>query len=100
MRIADWRFEAKEFYEVALVPPGQEEQIIGMDWPDDLVIKRIEGAPVFIGHHWFSGEPKIESTKLACLDWSAAKDGPLVAYRWDGEENLSNDKLAWIGKST
>lgn len=53
------------------------------------------GAPIFLGHHWFSGHAKIESPQLAVLDWSAAKDGPLVAYRWDGETELSNSKLVW-----
>lgn len=98
IRIANWRDWAKQLYEVALIPAGQEEQLRGMEWPADLVISAIEGAPVFVGHHWFSGHPMIESPKLACLDWSAAKDGPLVAYRWEGEAELSNDKLVWVGK--
>ena len=51
---------------------------------------------MFIGHHWFSGQPVIESPKLACLDWSAAKDGPLVGYRWAGESQLRNDHLVWV----
>ena len=55
------------------------------------------GAPVFVGHYWFSGKPGVESSKLACLDWSAAKDGPLVAYQWDGEAELSSDKLVAAG---
>jgi hypothetical protein len=67
-----------------------------MEWPADLVIAKIEGSPIFVGHHWFSGHPVIESPKLACLDWSAAADGPLVAYRWDGEAELSNEKLVWV----
>lgn len=95
IRIANWRDWASELHEVALVAPGQEDQLQGMEWPASLVISAIEGAPIFVGHHWFSGHPKIESPKLACLDWSAARDGPLVAYRWDGEGELSNDKLAW-----
>lgn len=95
IRIANWRDWAKQFHEVALIPAGQEDQLQGMEWPADLVISAIEGTPIFVGHHWFSGHPMIESPKLACLDWSAAKDGPLVAYRWDGEESLSNDKLVW-----
>lgn len=95
VRIANWRHLATELHEVALVTPGQEAQLMGMEWPADLVISAIEGAPIFVGHHWFSGHPKIESPKLACLDWSAAKDGPLVAYRWTGETELSNSKLVW-----
>ena len=95
IRIANWRDWANQLHEVALVPKGQEDQLQGMEWPAGLVISAIEGAPIFVGHHWFSGHPKIESPKLACLDWSAARDCPLVAYRWDGEDELSNDKLAW-----
>ncbi len=95
VRIANWRHLATELHEVALVTQGQEVQLMGMEWPADLVISAIEGAPIFVGHHWFSGHPKIESPKLACLDWSAAKDGPLVAYRWTGETELSNSKLVW-----
>ncbi len=95
VRIANWRHLATELHEVALVTAGQEVQLMGMEWPADLVISAIEGAPIFVGHHWFSGHPKIESPKLACLDWSAAKDGPLVAYRWTGETELSNSKLVW-----
>lgn len=100
VRIANWRHLATQLHEVALVTPGQEAQLMGMEWPADLVISAIEGAPIFVGHHWFSGHPKIESPKLACLDWSAAKDGPLVAYRWDGEAELSNANLvSCTGKS-
>jgi hypothetical protein len=98
IRIANWRDWAKELHEVALVPSGQEDQIKGLEWTDELVVSAIQGTPVFIGHHWFSGDPKVECAKLACLDWSAAKDGPLVAYRWDGETELSDDKLMWEGK--
>ena len=96
VRIANWRHWVDEFKDLALVPRGQEEQLAGMDWPTGLVISPIEGSPVFVGHHWFNGHPAIESPKLACLDFSAAGGGPLVAYRWDGEATLSNDKLVWV----
>ena len=97
LRIASWRHWAKELHQVALVPKGQEDLLHGMDWPAGLVISAIAGSPIFVGHHWFTGHPTIESPKLVCLDWSAAREGPLVAYRWDGESELSNDKLAWVG---
>ena len=96
VRIADWRYGASDFREVALVPRGQEKLLDGMEWPAGLELKPIEGSPILIGHHWFQGVPKVESPKLACLDWSAAKDGPLVAYRWDGEDELADDKLYWV----
>lgn len=93
VRIANWRDWAEEFYQVALVPPGQEAQLAGMEWPAELVISEIQGSPIFVGHHWFQGHPRIEGPKLACLDWSAGKGGPLVAYRWNGEAELRNDNL-------
>lgn len=98
VRVASWRDWATQIHQVALVPAGQEKQLEGMEWPAGLVISAIEGSPILVGHHWFTGHPVIESPKLACLDWSAAKNGPLVAYRWDGEDELSNDKLCWVGR--
>lgn len=96
VRIANWRHWGKTLREVALVPKGQEELLAKLDWPAGLVLSAIEGSPIFVGHHWFSGHPVIESPKLACLDWSSAAGGPQVAYRWSGEEELSNDKLTCI----
>jgi hypothetical protein len=54
------------------------------------------GPPVIFGHYWFNQIPDVISDKLACIDYSAGGDGPLVAYRWDGEKELSGDKLAWV----
>jgi hypothetical protein len=48
--------------------------------------------PVFFGHYWRSGEPTKNvdwGDHVACLDFSVAKGGPLVAYRWSGESILS-----------
>lgn len=97
LRIANWRAAVQKLSDAALLPKGQEHLIHGMEWPLGLVMSNIEGSPVFLGHHWFSGHPAIESPKLACLDWSAGKGGPLVAYQWDGEESLSDAKLVWAG---
>lgn len=97
VRIADWRHGAERLRDVALVPSGQEDFVPDIALPAEVALNRIDGAPVFIGHHWFNGQPVLESPKLACLDWSAAKDGPLVGYRWAGEDELRNENLVWIG---
>jgi hypothetical protein len=48
--------------------------------------------PVFIGHYWLSAsKPEILADNVACLDYSVAKGGFLCAYRWQGEQRLSND---------
>lgn len=52
--------------------------------------------PVFYGHYWRSGTPAIDGPKSACLDWSVAKGGPLVAYRWSGETELTNQNLVAV----
>lgn len=56
-----------------------------------------EGAPVLYGHYWRSGTPTVDSPKTACLDWSVAAGGPLVAYRWSGEEGLDDERLIAAG---
>ena len=48
--------------------------------------------PVFFGHYWLNhSSPTLLSDNCACLDYSVAKGGKLVAYRWQGEKDL-NDK--------
>ena len=47
------------------------------------------GAPIFIGHYWMQGTPVPQAADVACVDYSAARDGPLVAYRWQGESVLT-----------
>jgi hypothetical protein len=54
------------------------------------------GPPVFFGHYWFDAPPRVISTQFACLDFSVANGGPLVAYRWDGEAELMTGKMAWV----
>ena len=56
--------------------------------------------PVFFGHYWlpFDGGVRPIATNVACLDYSVAKNGALVAYRWDGEQSLEPDKLVCVKK--
>lgn len=50
--------------------------------------------PVFVGHYWLKGAPRLWTQNVCCLDYSVAKeDGHLVAYRWDGESDLSPEKF-------
>lgn len=50
--------------------------------------------PVFFGHYFKPENCPLEPelTNLACLDYSVAKGGPMVAYRWDGEVKLTPEK--------
>jgi hypothetical protein len=64
--------------------------------PEEWKAHPYSGPPVLFGHYWFTGKPEVISPRFACLDYSVAKDGPLVAYRWDGEAALSSEKLEWV----
>lgn len=45
--------------------------------------------PLFVGHYWQAVPPRIFTHNIACVDFSAAGRGPLVAYRWNqGDESL------------
>jgi hypothetical protein len=49
--------------------------------------------PVIFGHYWFTGPPEITGPATACVDYSAVKGGPLVAYQWDGAPTLNSDNF-------
>ena len=59
---------------------------------------RAEQPPVFFGHYWLPAETAKEplAHNIACLDYSVAKGGALVAYRWDGERVLSEEKFVLL----
>jgi hypothetical protein len=52
--------------------------------------------PVFFGHYWLRGTPQLLQPYAVCLDYSVARGGQLIGYRWDGEQELSADKLVWV----
>ena len=96
-RLAVWRHWAERLRDVAIVPSGSEDAVPDIEIPAEHRLGEVEGAPILFGHHWFSGPLKLETPKVACLDWSAAKGGPLVAYRWDGESELQHERLIAAG---
>jgi hypothetical protein len=40
-----------------------------------------------------SRSPALLAANVACVDWGVASGGFLCAYRWDGEKELSADKI-------
>lgn len=52
--------------------------------------------PVFFGHYWLQGKPSLFKPNVCCLDYSVAKKGYLVAYRFDGEKTLSSKKMVKV----
>lgn len=93
-----WWLEAPRTYrDVAIVDPDQFDRVPDLALPADFVPAPVDGPPVFVGHYWLSGVPAPQTRRVACLDYSAAKDGPLVAYRWDGETDLDGRRFVAAG---
>lgn len=51
---------------------------------------------VFFGHYWRKGEPVFYRNNICCLDYSVAKGGFLVAYRFNGENKLDSNNLVYV----
>lgn len=62
----------------------------------------VSDVPVVFGHHWREWPKGVEphwrpipgvdwSPNAACVDFSAGKDGPLVAYQWQGETEIDRE---------
>ena len=50
---------------------------------------------VFFGHYWLKGTPSINKSNVCCIDYSVAKEGKLVAYRFNNESKLENKNLIY-----
>jgi hypothetical protein len=49
--------------------------------------------PVVFGHYWWSWDRREVRDRTVCVDHSAGLGGPLVAYRWSGEQRLALEHL-------
>jgi hypothetical protein len=76
-------------------PPEMQDEKV----PDDISITVYpeDAPPVFIGHYWLEDEfPVIQAENVICLDYSVAKDGPLVGYRFDWENKIDNKHFVFV----
>jgi hypothetical protein len=92
-RIRWWAPQLDSYQQAAIGPPSLTARIPDLAFPEELRPQPYSGPHVFFGHYWFSGEPRVLADNIACLDFSVADGGPLVAYRWDGEDRLKSEKL-------
>jgi hypothetical protein len=96
VRVRWWQEDLSTYRKAAMGPPEEMEKIPDAPMPEQWKGHPYCGPPVLFGHYWFTAPPRVISKQYACLDYSVAKDGPLVAYRWDGEAELTDEKLAWV----
>lgn len=97
VRVRWWDNDATDYRRAAMLPADERAVFPENLVPEHALVGHDGGAPVFIGHYWLTGTPMLLSDKVACLDYSVAKGGKLVAYRWEGEPTLDENKFFWIG---
>jgi hypothetical protein len=98
VRTSWWESGAASYRQAALLDAPSREALPDEPIPDHIRIGHDGGKPLFIGHYWKSGKPDLLSDKVACVDYSIAKGGKLVAYRWDGEPVLDRKRFCWAGE--
>ncbi|WP_066160921.1 metallophosphoesterase [Hydrogenophaga pseudoflava] len=84
-----WWEEGSDTYRDLAIMPEPERQLLP-DLPLNAKAKPVydKSKPVFYGHYWMQGDPVLQGSHFACVDYSAGKGGPMVAYRWKGEQSL------------
>jgi hypothetical protein len=98
VRIQWWQpVQTTTYRELAIWPDELRAQLPEVPLSHDARSPYDNTKPVFFGHYWMKGVQRTQTPKVACVDYSAADDGPLVAYRWDGEANLTNDNFQQVG---
>jgi hypothetical protein len=76
-------------------PPQMLAQQI--DSEIQLVVYPKDAPPVFFGHYWMKDHSiAIQSANMVCLDYSIAKEGSLVAYRWNGEQEVRDENFVVV----
>ena len=68
--------------------PDYEPREVGPEYRNYVYKDR---TPLFYGHYWREWESKKDewTTYTACVDFSAVREGTLVAYRWSGESEIN-----------
>lgn len=85
VRIKWWEKNLKNYKQAAVVSAQGREKLPDVAIPETeaLIEYPDDAPPVFFGHYWFTGQPHIVSPNTVCLDYSAARAGQLVAYRFN-----------------
>ena len=83
-----WDASATTYRRAAIIDSQTQEKLPDISIPEAALVGYDEATPVFFGHYWLDGALRPLLPKAACVDYSAGKGGPLVAYRWEGEHEL------------
>ena len=95
--------EPRHISEIFMPPGGStESRLLPVEALRDIPNYPTDLPPVFFGHYWMAPDwPKAPlAPAICCLDYSAGKGGPLVAYRWDGKQPLSKNRFFTVESFT
>jgi hypothetical protein len=83
-----WDITANTYRTAAIIGRAERDALPDMPIPESARLGYESDVSVFFGHYWWNGTPAPLAPHVACVDYSAGRGGPLVAYRWDGESVL------------
>jgi len=91
-----WWDPERTSYRDAYIGPDQAD-LPATSLPE-AALRPLPDRPVFIGQYWLDAETGIAplSPTVCCLDYSVARGGPLVAYRFDDEPVLSASRFVSV----
>lgn len=93
-RVRWWDSTART-YRDGVLGPLQQEALPPAPLPAHVQLE-LGATPVCFGHYWLTGTPSLQSARAVCVDYSAGRGGPLVAYRFDGEPELLASRLVFV----
>jgi hypothetical protein len=101
IRVRWWDQSVSTYLQAYMGPESARTQIPDDEIAGDHLIEYSHALPpVFLGHYWLEGTPKLLASNIACTDYSVAKPGgKLVAYRWDGERSLESHKFVAVARA-
>lgn len=97
VRIRWWDDKASTYQALALMPGDELSKLPNLPVPVGSNTGYSGSKPLFFGHYWMQGIPAPLSEHAACVDYSVAKGGKLVAYRFASGEPLSSRNFTWVG---
>ena len=95
VRVRWWDEKGTTYRSAAMLSAAERAALPDFPIPEHARVEMVV-KPTFFGHYWLTGVPTLQSNRAVCVDYSAGNGGALVAYRFDGEPDLSLDHFVWI----
>ena len=95
VRVRWWDEDATTYRAAAMLSPDGMRGLPDLPLPAHARVARTRQAGLLrpLLAHWHA-VAAIQTSR--CVDYSAGSGGPLVAYRFDGEPELSRECLVWV----